>query len=300
MAKKSKEVKPFPTIAAILMLVIALAAMIAFVCYIIAPPTDEPHVDSLGEQSFGEESSVEPPPPVVEVKEYMSEANVGDAVTYGKYEQDGNIENGKENIEWIVLDKDAQGLLLISRNILDCKPFNETRSDVNWQESSLRAWLNGDFYANAFDNTEKNNIIETSNIIDMEDALLIDYPVDEVLLKDRVSILSVNMARNYYEYDSWRMALPTEYAVDQGVYTEDEYAWWWLRENIEELETPDAVADYVYVDGSIRDIGFSVDYDKVGVRPVIWVSLTAEKGETDDSLPESSETTETESQNQSE
>ena len=300
MAKKSKEVKPFPTVVSILMLVIALAAMIAFVCYIIDPPTDEPHVDSLGEQSFGEESSVEPPPPVVEVKEYMSEAQVGDAVAYGKYEQDGNAENGAENIEWIVLDKDAEGLLLISRYVLDCKPFNETRSDVNWQESSLRAWLNGDFYNTAFDESEKSNIIETSNIIDTEEALLIDYPVDEALLKDKVSILSVDMALNYYEYDSWRMVSPTEYAVNQGAYTEEEYTWWWLRENIEELTEPDSVADYVYVDGSIKDIGFSVDYDKVGVRPVIWVSLTAEKDDADNTQPESSETTETESQSQSE
>lgn len=36
---------------------------------------------------------------------FMKKANVGDKVSFGKYEQDNQSSNGKENIEWIVLAK---------------------------------------------------------------------------------------------------------------------------------------------------------------------------------------------------
>ena len=47
---------------------------------------------------------------------------VGDIITFGEYEQDGNIINGKEPIEWIVADSNDGNYLLVSRYILDCKP----------------------------------------------------------------------------------------------------------------------------------------------------------------------------------
>ena len=99
MAKNNKQVRPIPVLLAIVMFIVAIAVMALFVTHIVAPSGngDASHVDSLGEQSFAEETSVEPPPPEVsEIKEYMSDANVGDVVTFGKYEQDNNKENSKE------------------------------------------------------------------------------------------------------------------------------------------------------------------------------------------------------------
>ncbi len=274
MAKKNKEVKPIPIIVGILMILAAFAVMGWILNHVITPPAPEAsHVDDLGNQTFDveEEESVAPPPPEVEVKEYMADAEVGNAVYYGKYEQDGNVQNGAEPIEWIVLDKDAQGLMLISRYCLDCKPYNETRTDVNWQSSSLRAWLNGEFYSTAFDETEQSNIIET------EEELIIDPPMEERSVKDKVSILSTEKAQNYYEYNAWRVVAPTAFAVKQGVYTEDGNAWWWLRESLPQMNEKNSMAEYVYFDGSIISQGFAVDYDRVAVRPVIWVSVNAER-----------------------
>ena len=291
MAKKSKDVKPFPTLIAIIILVAFLAAMSGFIYYIISPPTDEPHIDSLGEQDFSDETSVEPPPPEVEVKEYMSEANIGDAVVFGKYEQDNNSGNGTEDIEWIVLDKTDTGLLLISRYVLDCKPYNETLADVNWMDCTLRAWLNGDFYNNAFDETEKQNIIGVGEFLSQDP--MADSSVDFV---DNVSILSAETATKYFEYDSWRMAPATAYASTyRDATNNDGNAWWWLRDAGEDMLSKDSVAEYVFYDGSIKNAVFSVEYQYVGVRPVIWVSLDAEREDadssdnTDDTQPESSE-----------
>ncbi len=301
MAKKTKEVKPFPTSVALLLLLLAFGAMVVFVMYMVSPSLNETsHVDSLGEQSFEEESSVEPPPPPppVEIKEFMSEANVGDMVNYGKYEQDNNLENSAEPIEWVVLDKNDKGLLLISRFCLDAKPYNEKREDVNWVDCSLRSWLNGDFYNIAFDETER------ANIIPKGEGVLVD-PVDpsaetHIEFQDKVSILSPDDAKKYYEYDSWRITSATDYAIGCGAYVQNENTWWWLRESGVQLISKDSVAEYVYFDGSIKNLGFAVDYDIVGVRPVIWVSLNAEKEDGDNTQAESSEISESQSEIQSE
>ena len=266
MAKK-KEIKPFPTFLSVILLLAFLGAMVVFVVYVVTPmgTSDVSHVDSLGEQSFEAESSIEPPPPsVAEIKEYMSDADVGDVVTFGKYEQNGVSDDGKEPIEWVVLDEDEESLLLISRYCLDCKPYNEERNNISWQDSSLRAWLNGDFYNTAFSDEEKAGIVETEYLAELYDSAFIT---------DNVFMLSSLEAKQYYEYDSWRACAPTEYAKANGARVENDYTWWWLRTPA--LGNPNA--EYVHFNGVIKDIGFAVDYDSVAVRPVIRVSADAEK-----------------------
>ena len=52
---------------------------------------------------------------------------VGDIITFGHCEQDNDTTNGKEPIEWRVLDKNDEGqLLVISEKVLDAKPYNTT------------------------------------------------------------------------------------------------------------------------------------------------------------------------------
>ena len=46
-------------------------------------------------------------------KKMIEESKVGDTIYYGKYEQDGNNENGEELIEWIVLGKKDNDILIL-------------------------------------------------------------------------------------------------------------------------------------------------------------------------------------------
>ena len=56
----------------------------------------------------------------------------GDSIVFGNYEQDTNPENGKEKIEWIVLDVDRTKCLLVSKYGLDVKPYNKSnRQKIN-------------------------------------------------------------------------------------------------------------------------------------------------------------------------
>ena len=75
---------------------------------------------------------------------------VGNSVSFGSYEQDNNPANGKEEIEWIVLDVQGDRSLLISKYALDCKKYNTEWTDGTWESCSLRKWLNSDFLNAAF------------------------------------------------------------------------------------------------------------------------------------------------------
>ena len=48
----------------------------------------------------------------------------GDYFTFGAYEQDNNLANGPEPIEWIVLAKEEKKILIISRYGIDACPYN--------------------------------------------------------------------------------------------------------------------------------------------------------------------------------
>ena len=69
----------------------------------------------------------------------------GDIITFGKYEQDNKKSNGKEDIEWIVLAREGNKVLVLSRYALASKPYNNKKTDVTWETCSLRKWLDKDF-----------------------------------------------------------------------------------------------------------------------------------------------------------
>lgn len=266
MAKKNKA-KPLSLAAVAVIALVAIALTIAFVIYLLDTNTQggNESTDNSFEQSFGEESSLEPPPENVIVKETMADASVGDAVVFGTYEQNGNTADGAEQIEWIVLEKQDDKLLLISRQCLDAKQINQTRADVEWKQSTLFNWLNGEFLQGAFSETEISSIIENDGI--------------------KITVPSAEDAKKYYEYDSWRAAEATEAAIKNGARVQNGKTWWWLLDKGEIASSN----SYVYFDGTIRVDGLSVDYQNVAIRPMMWVSANAETKTEHLSQPEASE-----------
>ena len=81
---------------------------------------------------------------------------VGSVVTFGRYEQNNNSDDGAEPIEWIVLSVSAQDQTakLISRYLLDARPYSAADQNTTWETSDLRAWLNADFADKAFTEAE--------------------------------------------------------------------------------------------------------------------------------------------------
>lgn len=93
----------------------------------------------------------------------------GESVYLGTYEQDNDLENGKEPIEWTIIDENENGYFVISTYVLDFKYFHHTEEDVTWETSDIRAWLNGEFYEENFTDEEKSQILLTT-VDNSEDA----------------------------------------------------------------------------------------------------------------------------------
>jgi hypothetical protein len=253
MASKKKDVKPIPVAVGVILVVLAFAAMAVFVSYLFSSGNGS-QTDNSVEHSFTEESSDAPAPLVGDEKDYFADADVGDTVRFGRYDQDGDASN-TESIEWQVLKKEEGRVLVMSRYALDTRVYNDERVEASWADSSLKKWLDESFYSAAFNDDEKTHILA----------------VDNEGSSDKVFILSKSEAEELFEYASWRATLPTDTAKKGGARVQKNACWWWLRKN----DASDS-APYVNFDGNIVS-EFAVDYGKVAVRPVMWVSVETDE-----------------------
>ena len=244
-------------------------------------------------------------------------ANVGESVFFGTYEQDNNTDNGQEGIEWVVLAKEDDKLLVISKYALDCQPYNTEWTDVTWENCTLREWLNDEFFQMAFSEDEQ-AMIPTVTIANedtqyyyKETDLFLYYSFQEengyerritdggADTQDKVFLLSAFEAENYLDLttnnEEERISVnpsgfcnPTIYAMNHGVYVleQDEVenypelnicvgnCWWYLRSPAYDQHFVASVG----VEGSVNYNGGGFAYEYAGVRPALWIDLSANTG----------------------
>lgn len=203
----------------------------------------------------------------------MRKAAVGDKITFGTYEQDNVTSNGTENIEWLVLAKENNKILVISDKALDRQLYDN--ADVRWENCSLRKWLNDSFLNAAFSEEERALIQSTTLSADKNP----EYSSDPgTATTDKVFLLSINEAEKYFNSDEARKCAPTAYAKAQGALTSSDVyetpsgaatCWWWLRSPGYSQKG----AAIVNCDGLVYYFGYGVDYDDVSVRPALWISF---------------------------
>lgn len=108
----------------------------------------------------------------------------------------------------------------------------------NYAKSSIRAWLNKDFYNTAFSSDQKSNIVSTT----LDNSSTYSSAYDAPSTTDKIFLLSYNdsINSNYgfsssdSDYDTARQLKSTDYAKCQGCHqnTSDSYrgnCCWWLR-----------------------------------------------------------------------
>ena len=192
---------------------------------------------------------------------------VGDVVTFGRYEQDNDSSNGKEEVEWVVLAKDGNKALLISKYALDCQQYNSSKVDITWETCNLRSWLNGTFMNAAFSDAEQKQIITSKVTADRNPDYSTDPGKDTT---DKVFLLSITEANKYFSTDAERQCIPTAYARAKGCLVNlDNNCWWWLRSPGNGSDN----ASGVNTNGSILGYGDYVYFDYVAVRPALWINL---------------------------
>ena len=60
-------------------------------------------------------------------------------------------------IEWIVLKEDDFSALVVSKNVLFTRRFDPSSND--WNNSEIRAYLNGDFFRQAFTDEDRKSVV---------------------------------------------------------------------------------------------------------------------------------------------
>lgn len=166
-------------------------------------------------------------------------------VVFGKFEQDNDPANGKENIEWIVLDEDDGAYLLISKNILTGLPYN--MSDTTFASKTLDDWLKNEFCTLAFTGEELSQIIPES-----------------------ISLLSLTDATKYFSSNQERACQATAYAIEKGVSVNDSgNCTWWLSTDGTCVECKMCVLN---AGGTLKS--GKLTNTVLGVRPALWVTFS--------------------------
>ena len=196
----------------------------------------------------------------------------GNIIQLGTYPQT-KAGNDKTPIEWQVLEVRDGKALLISRYALDCQQYNTSDTNVTWETCSLRTWLNGTFKNKAFTSSELATIVTTDVTADKNP----NYSTSAGnATQDRVFLLSISEANQYFTSDEARKCVLTEYAIAQGAYTDGNHTvggkatcWWWLR-------SPGGTSNRTVGtggDGSVYFGGSLVNYDSGCVRPALWIDV---------------------------
>ncbi len=199
----------------------------------------------------------------------------GSYITLGKYEQDNKISNGKEDVEWLVLDVCDGKALVVSKYVLDWKQYNTTETNTTWETCSLRTWLNSEFISATFSHDESSKIAKTTITADSNP----EYGTSSGnATTDSVFLLNLTEFNTYFSADVLTstngVGTPTKYAIEQGAHIGSmngiKGCYWWLRTPGRSLK--DAAVGYY--DGRSLESGSSVHFNK-GVRPAMWIDLNS-------------------------
>ena len=199
--------------------------------------------------------------------EKSDEIKVGDICTFGSYEQDNYTSNGKEDIEWIVLAKEEDKVLVISKYALDCQQYNTSYTNVTWEKCSLRTWLNDTFLNEAF-SAEEQAQIQMTIVPAGTNPRYNTVPANAT--KDKVFLLSISEVEEYFADDNAQRCKCTQYANDNGadVNSKNYNCMWWLRSP---GDTKDSAA-FVYSFGAVAYQGDGATNYYYSVRPAMWIS----------------------------
>ena len=204
--------------------------------------------------------------PVQQSMSVEASVKVGDIIPFGGY-------------DWRVLDVRDGKALLITKEILETRPYNVGRKKITWEKCTLRQYLNGAFYdslgeakhaiAETHNSNPNNQWYGTKGGNATNDKVFL-LSLDEVCRYFGDSTEKLRNVREDEDYLSDKNS-PNRIARQRNIGA----CQWWLRSpggyssNIMD-------AAVVYDDGDVGISGVPVnDDDYGGVRPALWLDLSA-------------------------
>ena len=205
-------------------------------------------------------------------------------------------------IKWRVVEINENKALLITNKLMDCEKYNRKPAEVQWENCTLRSFLNGysaesnieridfseksrdSFYNTAFTEEEKLCIINST--VENPDNSYYNTdcgnPVkDKVFILSAAEVFSTEAAAQHGFYagtgvdDSAKRFKATMYAKARGAWYSpvENYlgnSFWYMRTNGYSLSNATYICDFGY----IYNRGTDVSCDDAGILPVINIDLS--------------------------
>ena len=209
--------------------------------------------------------------------------NIGETMTLGRW--------AGEPIVWRVLKEEDGRVLLISRDILELRPFHpedEPIGDgdfikgahrVDWHTCELRAWLNGAFLNGAFTEEEKARIPVLSRYYTTQYKTLHTFYPGEKESTEQVFLLSQAQAKKLLTRAEDRYAPMTAHAAAQlaerkTVPLRADGSWWTRDHYPGGFDTSISYACNWNGKDALLETGWAaVMTADIGVRPAVWYQL---------------------------
>ncbi len=160
-----------------------------------------------------------------------------------------------EPIKWRIMKKYGSKLYVLADTALDCKNYDNKERAATWKDSSIRNWLNNNFYNRAFSSAQRKAIVQQQGTNDNV----------QLLSSEKAANSSYGFCGNETIPSKSRRMSASDYAYVRGAYTSAddkdnsrENCWWWLRS-----EESGTEAERVYNDGSLDSSIVNIQYGAV-------------------------------------
>ena len=259
----------------------------------VSEETEKPTVDSLNAMTAAE---AEGNGWYLLDGEYYAKAAANPYDSGYKFDDGTTISSGTtywfrcEPIKWDILKTEEGSYFLLSDRLLDAHRYNEDYTGKkngyyanSYENSEIRAWLNGTFYNSAFA-LDSSLVMETevdnsaSTTYSSSNSYACDATKDKVFLPSYQDYKNADygFSTSYSDYDAARQCKTTDWARANYAWssTSSSYynnGYYWTR-------SPDPsdsyCVSYVYYDGFLGS-GFSVGFSCHAVRPCIALQRNA-------------------------
>lgn len=225
------------------------------------------YFEELGDYLYSEEKLSE-----IDHLKFVN-ADAGDIISFGRFKQ--YITFDEDPVKWKVLNKIGTRVLVVSEKVLDCHEYG----GETWKDSTIRSYLNGEFFNTAF-TSEEQAMIPTVTVKNPDNETYGTYGGGDT--EDKIFLLSLSEVKRYIadgnqtpDHEA-RRAEGTKWALDKydelippNTY-EQEFATmaWWLRDPAENSHHM-----YVTVMGNLYSEGQKISFNRGGVRPAMWIDL---------------------------
>nr|MCR5296449.1 DUF6273 domain-containing protein [Clostridiales bacterium] len=152
---------------------------------------------------------------------------VGNVVEFGSYYRDNNRD--KDPIEWIVIAASENSVQLVARYGIETRRFQGDWCTAEWEKSSLRQWLNEEWFQDVFSDEEQKAVEITTVDNGPDQGVPGWHGVNGVTTQDRVFLLSFAEVSRLLAAEE-KICRATEYAKGRGAFVRrGDLGIWWLR-----------------------------------------------------------------------